>query len=216
LIGDIIVEVNGKTVAKTEDLHTTISELNPGTKTEVKLYRNGAFQTLTVTLGVRPQRETPTPSIDLSEDKPKVTKAFGNFVVQLLSLKIVSGDRYILTMNLSNQSRSGPVWVALSRRQSLIDPSGNQLGPNDLSGISYGGTHPQYSYGGTTATVFEPTIQIQPGGSTAATITFASRMGSPAPGVCNVQLEFMTATGQVEGHARLEGTPNLTAKIEAK
>ena len=158
----------------------------------------------------------PKPASDLSEDKPKVTKTLGNLVVQLMSLKIVNGDRYLLTMNLTNRSKSSPVWLGLSNRQSILDASGNQYGASGLTGISYGGTHVQYTYGGGIITVFTPSLEVQPGDSTTAMITFASQTGTPAPGVCNVQLEFMVGTGLLEGQAKLSETPNLVAKMEAQ
>jgi serine protease Do len=57
LSGDVVVAINDKTVASEENLHVVVSELAPGSKAMVKVYRNGTPKTLTVTLGER-QDET--------------------------------------------------------------------------------------------------------------------------------------------------------------
>ncbi len=214
-VGDVIMSLDDTLIPDGNRLYEAILKYQPRSNAKVKFLRNGSTNTVVVTMGAQPNK-IQVSAKDLSEDKPQVTKALGSLVVQLMSLRIVNGDRYVLTMNLTNRSKSGSVWVALSNRQSVIDPGGNQFSASALSGVSYGGTHVQYSYGGAITTVFEPTTQIQAGDSTTATITFASNSGSTAPGVCNVQLEFMFGTGQFEGQAKLSGTPNLIAKMEAK
>ena len=57
LSGDIIVSLNNKNVSSADNLRLLISELHPGTKADIKIYRAGAPQTLVVTPGERPDAE---------------------------------------------------------------------------------------------------------------------------------------------------------------
>ena len=52
--GDVIVEMNGKTVASSEDLVRMIKEHRPGEKVDFKVLRNGKFLHIPVTLGEKP------------------------------------------------------------------------------------------------------------------------------------------------------------------
>ncbi len=52
--GDAIETVNGKAVSGAENLKLTISQLEPGTKADLGIIRNGAQKTVTVTLGQLP------------------------------------------------------------------------------------------------------------------------------------------------------------------
>lgn len=52
--GDVIVSVDGKTVASAEDLGTILAGLKPGDQVPVVVDRNGQQQTLDVTLDARP------------------------------------------------------------------------------------------------------------------------------------------------------------------
>jgi curli biogenesis system outer membrane secretion channel CsgG len=154
---------------------------------------------------------------DLSEDKPKVVKSFGNLVVELQSLKIVNGGQYLLTMTLTNRSKTRSIWVAGSSRASLFDPNGNQFGRAAVSGISYASVHVQYTYGGAMQEYFNPAAEISPADSITATFAFVSSEGrSPSPGVCNLQLEFFLGDDFVSGSARRASIPNLVTKFEAK
>jgi len=49
--GDLIIELDGKTVADSTSLRNMVSALSPGTKIEIKIIRNGNQQSLTATLG---------------------------------------------------------------------------------------------------------------------------------------------------------------------
>ncbi len=215
LIGDVIVEVNGKPVAKREDIHANISELNPGTKTEVKLYRNGALQTLTITLGVRPQQETPASSVDLSDDKPQVTKVFGNLVVELQSLRILRTGQYFLTMTLANNSARNSLWVALANKTSIISPNGYQFGQSSATGLLYTRIYTQH--GTPMYEAFNSAKEIKPGESSPVTFAISSSEERPAaPGVCTVQMEFLLGDDFLNNGARLASTPDLVTKMEAK
>jgi hypothetical protein len=156
---------------------------------------------------------------DLSDDKPKVVKKFGDFQVELQSLRIINGGQYFLTMTLTNRSASKSIWVALrtSSTTSLLDPNGNQFGRSSATGISYAQVHVQYAYGGAMQEYFNPATEIRPGDSAIATIAFASSEGrSPSPGVCTLQLEFFLGDDFVSGSAKHTTTPNLVTKFEAK
>jgi len=160
---------------------------------------------------------------DLSDDKPKVVKTFGNLRVELQSLKIINGGQYFLTMNLVNQSKSRSIWVALSTSHlgssmtSLLDPNGNQFGRSSTTGISYARVHVQSTYGGAMQEYFNPATEIQPGNSASATLAFSSPEDrSASPGVCTLQLEFFLGDDFVSGSAKHTTTPNLVTKFEAK
>jgi len=49
--GDVIVAMNGETIANSRDLAWRVSQTDPGTTVELTLYRDGRKQTLTVDLG---------------------------------------------------------------------------------------------------------------------------------------------------------------------
>lgn len=51
--GDVIVAINDKEISGEDSLRVVVSELRPGSKASVKIYRNGAPQTLAVLLGER-------------------------------------------------------------------------------------------------------------------------------------------------------------------
>jgi S1-C subfamily serine protease len=52
--GDVIVEMDGKTVASSEDLVRMIKEHRPGEKVDFRILRNGKFLRIPVTLGEKP------------------------------------------------------------------------------------------------------------------------------------------------------------------
>lgn len=55
--GDVIVEVDGKEVTRTESLSYLIASAEPGNRVSVELIRNGKRMEVGVTLGVRPTQE---------------------------------------------------------------------------------------------------------------------------------------------------------------
>lgn len=57
LIGDILVSVNGKPVADTEDVQSAMEGTRPGESVEAGLLRGGAEKRLTITVGERPRRD---------------------------------------------------------------------------------------------------------------------------------------------------------------
>ncbi len=160
---------------------------------------------------------------DLSEDKPKVTKTFGNLVVELQSLKIINGGQYLLTLTLTNRSATKSLWVALSTTHlgssmtSLLDPNGNQFDRSSATGISSAQIHVQYAYSGTMQEYFNPATEIQPGDSENVTLTFSSSAGrSASPGVCTLQIGLFLGDDYVSLSAKLTSNPNLVTKFQAK
>jgi serine protease Do len=58
-IGDVVLEVNGKSVIDNQQFHTTIGELQPGTKVNLTIWRDGAKKTVAATLAARPDSAGP-------------------------------------------------------------------------------------------------------------------------------------------------------------
>jgi len=220
------VTPKGQTIALTAEIITTdTAEIIGAGKATFKA--DSSVQQLQSTPITVPIVETNVPvaaaatvaAPDLSDDKPKVVKKFGDFQVELQSLKIINGGQYFLTMNLTNRSASKSLWFALknSAATSLLDPKGNQFGAGSATGISYAQVHVQYAYGGAMQEYFNPAKEIQPGDSATVTMTFASSEGrSATPGVCTLQLEFFLGDDFVSSSARQASTPNLVTKFEAK
>jgi hypothetical protein len=158
---------------------------------------------------------------DLSDDKPKVVKKFGNLVVELQSLKIINNSQYFLMMTLTNCSPTKSLWVAMTIGHygfpvsSLLDQNGHQFGQGHTTRISSARIHMEY--GRTMHEAFSPATEIQPGDSTTATLTFLSPEGRSAlPGVCTLQLEFLLGDDFVLNNAYHISDPNLVTKFEAK
>ena len=53
--GDVVVEFDGKPIASSDELIRMIRDHRPGDKVTLKVLRNGAFKTITVTLGEKPR-----------------------------------------------------------------------------------------------------------------------------------------------------------------
>jgi putative serine protease PepD len=58
-VGDVIVSVDGKRVSEPDDVSAAIQDKHPGDKVEIQVRRNGADETLNVTLDERPANATP-------------------------------------------------------------------------------------------------------------------------------------------------------------
>jgi hypothetical protein len=166
---------------------------------------------------------------DLSDDKPMVVKIFGNLLVELQSLKIINGGQYFLTMTLTNRSAKDSLWVALSpgnngnTKVSLHDKNGSQFDGQNTTGISYARLYPfarpvTGPNGSLASGGFQSSIEIKPGDTTTATITFVSLRGGPraSPGICNLQIEFVVGNDLIYGMAESSASPNLISKMEAK
>jgi len=156
---------------------------------------------------------------DLNDDKAKVVKKFDDLRVELQSLHVVNG-RFQLTMTLINQNQKKSIWVALNSnggitpKGSITDSGGFQFLADraGLSGIPYASYGPYgYQQGG-----FSPAMEIKPGDSISATVAFTPFDGTrrAAPGICNVQVEFLLGHNFGGGSPSV-GLNNLVCKIEA-
>lgn len=52
--GDLVEAIGDHTIASLDDLTSTLADMDPGTKVDVKILRDGHAQTISVTLGTRP------------------------------------------------------------------------------------------------------------------------------------------------------------------
>ena len=154
--------------------------------------------------------------VDLSDDKPKVVKSFGDLRVELQSLKIINGGQYFLTMTLTNCSTKKSLWVALANKTSILSPNGYLFGQTTANGLLYSRLYmqygsPQYEY-------FNPATEIKPGDSTTVTITISSTENRPpSPGVCTLQMQFLLGDDfLLTSGAKHTTSPNLVTKFEAK
>ncbi len=81
-IGDVVLEVNGKSVIDNQQFHTTIGELQPGTKVNLTIWRDGAKKTVAATLVARPDSAGPYLAPDSPNapmpPMPPLPQAFGN------------------------------------------------------------------------------------------------------------------------------------------
>ena len=58
--GDVLVEVDGETIANADDVAAAIADNSPGDEIEVVYYRDGERETAQVELGERPTRSRPS------------------------------------------------------------------------------------------------------------------------------------------------------------
>jgi serine protease Do len=73
--GDVIVAVNDKAVTSRDSLRVVVSELAPGSKTNVKIYHNGTPQTLPVTLVELPDLAASQPALHVDDTNASPLKA---------------------------------------------------------------------------------------------------------------------------------------------
>jgi serine protease Do len=90
LSGDIIVSLNNKNVSSADNLRLLISELHPGTKADIKIYRAGASQMLVVTPGERPdgEREPEPARAEDNNAQPARADALDGVEVQDLNARL--------------------------------------------------------------------------------------------------------------------------------
>jgi len=177
------------------------------------------------------QNNTSTSLGSLADDKPKVTKAFGDLRVELLSLKIVNSQEYLLTINLTNQNPRKSIWVAVNQdrayrvKSHITDSNGtdNFVANEGLSGINagrevlvYGNASGFANLGDPPHHQFEDALELKPGASTLATIRYKSSASNlPEPGICTIYAEILL------GHEFMRGSgtvtiENLITKMEAQ
>jgi len=168
-----------------------------------------------------------------TDEKPKVSKTFGDLGVELQSLQIVNGSQYLLTMIVTNQNPMKPIWVALNETRGygvkghITDPSGfeSPIAEEDLSGIQKGTEFLAYGNGSGFGTLeelqnphhrFQPSLHLKPGAFGTATVKFrrsASKL--PEPGRCTISIEFLLGHDFFPGGGTVS-IENLIAKMEAQ
>ncbi|MEK7264783.1 MAG: Do family serine endopeptidase [Pseudomonadota bacterium] len=75
--GDLILRLNGKTIASPTDLTRSISALPPGEKSKITVLRNGAQKDLTVTLGQRDKETVASNDAAPSKSEDSLSKDVG-------------------------------------------------------------------------------------------------------------------------------------------
>ena len=168
-------------------------------------------------------------------DPPSVGKVFDDLRVELQSLRIVNGTKYLLTMTFSNQNAKKSIWVALQPdtgrygpKGRLTDATGSEclIDGQSLSGILIGNQFSVYGDGSGYQQYsqlsapphhqFSPSVELRPGGMATATLKFFSTTGrQPEPGTCTLQLEFMLGHDFAPGSGSVD-VENLVTKVEAR
>ena len=82
LAGDVVVEINDKPISSKDSLRVVVSELRPGSKVDVKIYRNGVPKTLLITLAERPDIGQPVVKSEDSTTRPPKADALDGVAVQ--------------------------------------------------------------------------------------------------------------------------------------
>ncbi len=80
-IGDVITAVNGQSVADPRELARRIADLGPKKSAELTIWRGGAEQTISVTLGAMPNDQQA--SLDTTPAKPEAPAAFAKLGLTL-------------------------------------------------------------------------------------------------------------------------------------
>ena len=89
--GDVIVAINDKEISSADNLSLTISELPPGSKATLKVYRNGVPKTFVVTLGDRASIEQESAKQDNNNNnnaQPAKADALDGVEVENLSTRL--------------------------------------------------------------------------------------------------------------------------------
>ena len=151
---------------------------------------------------------------DSAKDAAKVSKTFDDLRVDIKSLSIVNETQAKLGMELVNLNPKKSIWVAIS-----TDSVGNVKGilsdSNDREFISdsrvVSGVECAFQqYGG-----FFRATEIKPKESVSVAVKFFSRLGDkPSTGMCQVQLEFLTAKS-FSGSPAPATSRNMSVKMEA-
>ena len=149
-----------------------------------------------------------------------MVKSFGDLHVELLSLQVVNGNQYLLTMSIANPSQKSSLWVGLScdmgnnLKAKLTDANGFEFVSDwsCVSGIDYT-FFAQYGYQGAG---FYKATEIRPNDSITATVKFISRVNRTASaGQCSLQMEFLSGHDFSGGFGHCTAQ-NLVCNIEAE
>jgi TolB-like protein len=157
----------------------------------------------------------------LVDDKPQAVKIFGDLEIQIISLKLVQGGQYLLTMTFINKSPQGNIWVALDGDTScmITDSGGFQYIPNasSISGVRFG-NQPKAFFGNQdmSNSRFNPSTQIGANESVPVTLAFRPYGQHPAqPGICNFQTGVFIGHGFDQSYSTVT-TKNLMTKLLAQ
>lgn len=150
--GDTITAVDGNTVANANDLVQRIGALKPGDQTTLTVQRDGASQSITVTLGTRPKR--PAAGMVGPKPRPGALGPFGAFGGLVPELRDVPADQRF------DHLRGGSF--------SFTDKDGNAVTINITPGVL--------------VTVTTDAITFRPNGASADTTLRISEKTRVAPG----------------------------------
>lgn len=175
--------------------------------------------------------QSSTSAANLADDKPKITKIFGDLRIELLSLRIVNSREYLLTLNLTNQNTRKSIWVAVNQdrgyrvKTHITDSTGNDnfLANEGLSVIKagsevlvYGNASGYANLGDPPHHQFEPALELKPSASTLATIRYnSSGTTSPEPGICTVYAEILLGHEFMRGSGTVS-VESLITKMESQ
>jgi len=76
--GDIILEMNGKKVGKLQEFRSNVAAIPPGTRVELRIFRNGKYKNITAVT-----RELPDSSGEVGASEPSIYKKLGLTVSEL-------------------------------------------------------------------------------------------------------------------------------------
>jgi serine protease Do len=111
--GDIIVEFNGKLIAKANDLPAAVAQLTPGTKATLKVWRNKAETSLDVSVGEMSSER-------LAQNPAEATKPQGKLGVAVRPLSKEEARELQADGGLLVQESSGPAAKAGLRAGDVI------------------------------------------------------------------------------------------------
>lgn len=133
LAGDVITAVNGKTVDSPKDLARRIASIDPGSDTEITLWRKGGEKTVSVTLGDLPRAVAKAPAQQPSTPQESKLTALGLTITPVesgegvLVTKVEQGSEadargikagdVIVSVNSENVSDGGEIETAVSAAQ---------------------------------------------------------------------------------------------------
>jgi serine protease Do len=81
--GDLVVEINGRQVASSQDLTNKVGAMSPGSETHMKVLREGGSKEITVVLGERPADLSAKSSAAPSEEQGGTVESIGLMVTPL-------------------------------------------------------------------------------------------------------------------------------------
>jgi hypothetical protein len=178
--------------------------------------------------------ETAGNSRRVNQEKAKVGESFGDLRIEIQSLQVVEGNKYLLTMRLTNQSTNNSIWMAFNGdteghgvKGHINDARGFEcrIDSHGLSGIEAATQFLSYGKGTGYATIqelqnphhrFTPAREIKPNDATTATVKFVSSSAKQLEsGPCTLQIEFLVGHDFDSGGGTV-AVANLVTKIESE